>query len=158
MVKDEFARAALEVTRKWTVDELEAARGRVTSLRCGGVAYNEAIRAIDDLTFMLERIDRALNEQTPEFAFAEPEGVRPEAPAPAEPELDHTEPEPEPTEPERPIPKLEDVRGKCGEAKKAGVDIKGILNDLGYKNLSSVDPKDYNTLLDKVNAALEEIG
>lgn len=156
MVKDEFARAALEVTRKWAVDELEAARVRVTNLRCGGVAYNEAIRAIDDLTFMLERIDRTLNEQTPEFAFAEPEGVRPEAPeapAPAE----EPAPEPEPTD-DRPIPKLEDVRGKCGEAKKAGVDIKGILTDMGYKNLSSVDSKDYNTLLDKVNAALEEIG
>lgn len=158
MVKDEFARAALEVTRKWAIEELEAARVRVTNLRCGGVAYNEAIRAIDDLTYMIGRIDNDLNNQKPTYSIPGQEEAEPEpteTPTPVEPE---PEPEPEPTEPERPIPKLEDVRGKCGEAKKAGVDIKGILNDLGYKNLSSVDPKDYNTLLDKVNAALEEIG
>ena len=168
MVKDEFARAALEVTRKWAIEELEAARVRATNMRCGGESYNSAIRAIDDLTYMIGRIDNDLNNKKPTYSIpgdeeAEPQPVMED---PAEPEIaeilpaakNDPEPEPEPTEPERPIPKLEDVRGKCGEAKKAGVDIKGILNDLGYNNLSSVDPKDYNTLLDKVNAALEEIG
>ena len=162
MVKDEFARAALEATRQWAIDELEAARDRVTKLRCGGSAYTEAIHAIDDLTCMISSLSYMLDENQP----TEIMHVAPPADPDGEPIIytetststEESEPEPEPTEPERPIPKLEDVRGKCGEAKKAGVDIKGILNGLGYKNLSGVDPKDYNTLLDKVNAALEEIG
>ena len=161
MVKDEFARAALEVTRKWATEELETARVRVTNLRCGGSAYNGAIEAVQNLMSTIESIDYMLRDSivTDIMHVAPPRDLNGEPIIYTEtPEPDHTEPEPEPTEPERPIPKLEDVRGKCGEAKKAGVDIKGILNDLGYKNLSSVDPKDYNTLLDKVNAALKEIG
>jgi len=155
-VDTEFARAALEVTRRWAIEELDAARLRVTNLRCGGNAYNDAIYAINELVRTIDSIAYMLGEKTP----TEIMHVAPPADPDGEPvvDMEQPEPEPEPTEPERPIPKLEDVRGQCGEAKKAGVDIKGILNDLGYKNLSSVDSKDYNTLLDKVAAALEEIG
>lgn len=163
MENTERARAALEATRQWAVDELEAARVRVTNLRCGGEAYNTAISAIEDLSRLVDGISYMLGEKKHDFSV--PEAPPPVMEDPAEPEIAEilsaakNEPalEPEPTD-DRPIPKLEDVRGKCGDAKKAGVDIKGILNELGYKNLSSVDSKDYNTLLDKVAAALEAIG
>ena len=156
MIQSETTRALLEEVRGWAAEELKAAKARTTRLREGGEAYNHAIQSVRELTYFVQQIGYDLEGEstwdTPAplgESFIEA-GPPVNAPDP--------EPEPEPTEPERPIPKLEDVRGKCGEAKKAGVDIKGILNDLGYKNLSSVDPKDYNTLLDKVNAALEEIG
>ena len=155
MTDTDFARAALAVTRQWAVDELDAARARVTKLREGGSAYNDAIRAIEELVRTIDSIGYMLGEkQPPEIqTYAPPSDPKSDPGDPGEGPASKTE-----TADNRPIPKLEDVRGQCGEAKKAGVDIKGILSDMGYKNLSSVDSKDYNSLLDRVNAALEAIG
>lgn len=144
--------------KEWAKKELPLAAKRAEALRSEGRVYAEALETMRILSSIVaEEEYREERKHFPEaIAIEQPHLV--EDPAPQEDAAPDPEPEPEPTEPERPIPKLEDVRGKCGEAKKAGVDIKSILNELGYKNLSSVDSKDYNTLLDKVAVALEAIG
>ena len=144
--------------KEWAKKELPLAAAMAEAVRPSSRAYAEALETMRILASIIaEEEYREERKHFPEaIAIEEPHIM--EDPAPQEAAAPDPEPEPEPTEPERPIPKLEDVRGKCGEAKKAGVDIKSILNELGYKNLSSVDAKDYNALLDKVAAALEAIG
>lgn len=150
----------MDITLKeWAVREIDLACAKAETLRAGGDAYTNALDAVLKLQQIRDNEiwrqcadeDRAagIRYDQPVLLNTEPKATEPEVSEPA--------PEPEPTD-DRPIPKLEDVRGKCGEAKKAGVDIKSILNELGYKNLSGVDSKDYNALLDKVAAALEAMG
>ena len=145
---DENALKALQEAEQWALDELEAARLRVSNLRYGGEAYNRAIEAVDSIVWLIERISNTRNGEPPKIVDV----TYPPHPAEEEAAAVFEEPESEPVD-DRPTPKLEDVRALCGEAKRAGVDIKSLLNDLGYKNLSSVDPTDYNTLVDRVNEA-----
>lgn len=161
MVQNEVARAALEVTRQWAVDELEAARVRVTNLRCGGEAYNHAIAAIRDLTVTIDSIGFMLGEvQPPEIMHdarpADPDGepiIYTETPEPT------PEPEPEP-EPEKTVVLVDiaEVRTKAKEARDAGVKLPEVWKAFGGSKLSDVPASEYNELMDLLDSKMKEIG
>jgi len=164
MVQNEVARAALEVTRQWAVDELEAARVRVTNLRCGGEAYNDAIRAIKDLTGTIDAIGYMLGDDVPKDLFASPVGVSmiEEGPEPVKPEpkpAPETEPAPEP-EPEAPAPIIDisEVRTKAKEARDAGVKLPEVWKAFGGTKLSDVPAAKYNELMDLLDSKMKESG
>jgi hypothetical protein len=160
MVQNEVARAALEVTRQWAVDELEAARVRVTNLRCGGEAYNHAIYAIGELTRTIDQIGFMLGENHP----AEIMHVAP----PADPTESDAEPivytetpadEPEP-EPEKTVVLVDisEVRTKAKEARDAGVKLPEVWKAFGGAKLSDVPAAKYNELMDLLDSKMKESG
>lgn len=154
MIQNEEARAALETTRKWAVDELEAARVRVTNLRCGGVAYNEAIRAIDDLTYMIGRLDDSLSNNQPIFPIPQLAGAEP---APLGESLIEAGPEPEPEpEPEKPVRvvDLAEVRTKAKAARDAGVKLSEVWAAFDATKLSEVPVDKYGDVLDLLSEKL----
>lgn len=162
MVLNETARAALEVTRQWAVDELEAARVRVTNLRCGGEAYNHAIYAIGELTRTIDQIGFMLGDNAkPQYTSELPSAILGESliedgPEPVTPE---PKPAPEP-EPETPAPIIDiaEVRTKAKEARDAGVKLPEVWKVFGGTKLSDVPAAKYNELMDLLDSKMKEIG
>ena len=159
MVLNETARAALEVTRQWAVDELEAARVRVTNLRCGGSAYNDAIRAIKDLAGTIDAIGFMLGDDVPEDLFTGPVGVSmiEEGPEPKPAPEPNPEPEPEP-EKTVVVVDISEVRTKAKEARDAGVKLPEVWKAFGGTKLSDVPAAKYNELMDMLVSKMKEIG
>lgn len=152
MVQNEVARAALEVTRQWAIDELEAARVRATNMRCGGESYNSAIRAIDDLTYMIGRIDNDLNNKKPTYSIPGQEEAEPETP-----KLEELKPAPEP-EPEKParVVDLAEVRTKAKAARDAGVKLADVWAVFNATKLSEVPVEKYGDVLDILEEKMDE--
>lgn len=157
MVLNETARAALEVTRQWAVDELEAARVRVTNLRCGGEAYNHAIRAIKDLAGTIDAIGFMLGDDVPEDLFTGPVGVSMIEEGPEPKPEPKTEPEPEP-EKTVVVVDISEVRTKAKEARDAGVKLPEVWKVFGGTKLSDVPAAKYNELMDLLDSKMKEIG
>lgn len=153
MIKNEVARAALEATRQWAIEELEAARVRVTNLRCGGESYNSAIRAIDDLTYMIGRIDNDLNSTKPTYSIPGREEAEPETP-----KLEELKPAPEP-EPEKParVVDIAEVRSKAKAARDAGVKLADVWAKFDATKLSEVPQTKYAEVLDLLDEKLKEL-
>ena len=163
MVLNETARAALEVTRQWAVDELEAARVRVTNLRCGGEAYNHAIAAIRDLTVTIDSLGFMLGEHHPDEILRVTTPVMED---PQEVEVqnivalgDMGVPAPEP-EPEKTVVLVDisEVRTKAKEARDAGVKLPEVWKVFGGTKLSDVPAAKYNELMDLLDSKMKEIG
>ena len=160
MVLNETARAALEVTRQWAVDELEAARVRVTNLRCGGEAYNHAIEAIRDLTVTIDSLGFMLGEHHPaEVLHVAPpdDPTDPDAEPIIYTETPADEPEPEP-EKTVVLVDISEVRTKAKEARDAGVKLPEVWKVFGGTKLSDVPAAKYNELMDLLDSKMKEIG
>lgn len=160
MVLNETARAALEVTRQWAVDELEAARVRVTNLRCGGEAYNHAIEAIAELTRTIDSIGYMLGEIQPsEIRHVVPpaDPTDPDAEPIIYTETPADEPEPEP-EKTVVVVDISEVRTKAKEARDAGVKLPEVWKAFGGTKLSDVPAAKYNELMDLLDSKMKEIG
>lgn len=160
MVLNETARAALEVTRQWAVDELEAARVRVTNLRCGGEAYNHAIEAIRDLTVTIDSLGFMLGEHHPAEVLhvvptADPTDPDAEPIIYTETPADEPEPEPEKTVV---VVDISEVRTKAKEARDAGVKLPEVWKAFGGTKLSDVPAAKYNELMDLLDSKMKEIG
>ena len=160
MVLNETARAALEVTRQWAVDELEAARVRVTNLRCGGEAYNHAIEAIRDLTVTIDSLGFMLGEHHPAEVLhvvppADPTDPDAEPIIYTETPADEPEPEPEKTVV---LVDISEVRTKAKEARDAGVKLPEVWKAFGGTKLSDVPAAKYNELMDLLDSKMKEIG
>ena len=160
MVQNEVARAALEVTRQWAVDELEAARARVTNLRCGGEAYNHAIEAIRDLTVTIDSLGFMLGEHHPAEVLhvappADPTDPDAEPIIYTETPADEPEPEPEKTVV---VVDISEVRTKAKEARDAGVKLPEVWKAFGGTKLSDVPAAKYNELMDLLDSKMKEIG
>lgn len=156
MIKDELSRAALEVTRKWAIEELEAARVRVTNLRCGGSAYNDAISSIHYLVDMINRVDYALNEEELTAVAPVPLGVSliEEGPKPVEPDPEPA-PEPEPEKPARQVD-LAEVRTKAKAARDAGIKLADVWAVFNATKLSEVPVDKYGDVLDILEEKMKE--
>ena len=160
MVLNETARAALEVTRQWAVDELEAARVRVTNLRCGGEAYNHAIEAIRDLTVTIDSLGFMLGEHHPAEVLhvvppADPTDPDAEPIIYTETPADEPEPEPEKTVV---VVDISEVRTKAKEARDAGVKLPEVWKAFGGTKLSDVPAAKYNELMDLLDSKMKDIG
>ena len=158
MIKDELARAALELTRKWAIDELEAARARVTNLRCGGEAYNHAIYAIGELTRTIDSIGFMLGDNAkPQYPSALPTAILGESLIEAGPEPVEPEPAPEP-EPEKPVRQVDlaEVRTKAKAARDAGVKLADVWAVFNATKLSEVPVDKYGDVLDILEEKMKE--
>jgi hypothetical protein len=157
MIKNEVARAALEVTRQWAIDELEAARARVTNLRCGGEAYNHAIYAIGELTRTIDSIGYMLGEvQPPEIMHdARPAEPIRESMIEAGPPAEEPAPEPEPEKPVRQVD-LAEVRTKAKAARDAGVKLADVWAVFNATKLSEVPVDKYCDVLDILEEKMKE--
>jgi len=151
MTETDYARAELEATRKWAVEELEAARARATRLREGGESYNHALQSIDQLTRTVDSIDYMLGRVS--FAIEEdaPKSTEPEV---TEPEV--SKPEPEPEKPAR-VVDLAEVRTKAKAARDAGVKLAEIWATFNATKLSEVPHEKYGDVLDMLEAKLKEL-
>ena len=156
MIQNEVARAALEATRQWAIDELEAARARVTNLRCGGEAYNHAIYALGELTRTIDSIGYMLGEvQPPEIMHVAP---------PADPDGEPViytettateEPAPEPEKPVRQVD-LAEVRTKAKAARDAGIKLADVWAVFNATKLSEVPVDKYGDVLDILEEKMKE--
>lgn len=152
---NETAKAALELTRDWAVEELEAARVRAINLRVGGEAYNHAIGAVEQLTRLVDNLAFSLGETT----YSDPFPVAP--PCPTTP-TSNPDPEPEPApepEPEKPVRMVDiaEVRTKAKAARDAGVKLADVWAVFDATKLSEVPHTKYGEVLDLLEEKLKEL-
>jgi hypothetical protein len=131
MQMNEVTKAALELTQQWAVEELGAARSRTMGLRVGGAAYNEAIGAVDNLVWLINRIGSALENAA---VFEEPA------------------PKPKPTK----AVDISEVRTKAKAARDAGVKLTEVWAKFGGTKLSDVPSEKYGELLDMLDELMQE--
>lgn len=158
MATTNLTQAALESTRQWAIEELEAARLRVTNLRCGGEAYNTAIRAIEELTSLVDGISYALGEKQ----YTDP------YPAPTEPPVEVPIEDPQELEVQKIVAlgepaqtvtyELSEVRTKAKEARDAGVKLPEIWKAFGGTKLSDVPATKYGELMALLDEKMKEMG
>ena len=154
MIQNEVARAALKVTQQWAIEELAAAHARVTKLREGGSAYNDAINSVHYLMDIINRVDYALSVEEPNEVTPAPlgESLIEAGPAPVEPE---PAPEPEPEKPAR-VVDLAEVRTKAKAARDAGVKLADVWAAFGATKLSEVPVEKYGDVLDMLEEKMDE--
>lgn len=155
MIQNEVARAALKVTQQWAIEELAAAHARVTKLREGGSAYNDAINSVHYLMDIINRVDYALNVEEPNEVTPAPLG---ESLIEAGPE---PKPEPEPApepEPEKPVRMVDlaEVRTKAKAARDAGVKLADVWAVFNATKLSEVPVDKYGDVLDILEEKMKE--
>lgn len=160
MIKNEVAKAALELTRDWAVEELEAARLRAMNMRVGGEAYNHAISAVEQLTRIVDSIAFSLGEQ----AYPDPYTVeKPSAKEQAEEYITslteefQDEPDPDPDPKPARVVDLAEVRTKAKAARDAGVKLSDVWAAFDATKLSEVPVEKYGDVLDLLEEKLGEI-
>lgn len=151
---DENAVAKLKEAEQWALDELDAAKVRVINLRCGAEAYNQAIAAVDNILWLIDRIHHVLNGEYPDTAV-EPYPLKADAPVehPAETEAAAVFEEPEPA----PVVDISEVRTKAKAARDAGVDLAAVWGTYGGKKLSEVPHDKYAEVMTILDEKMKEL-